>query len=105
VVHSGSWALAYGERASQFANALKVATTLATARYCYGDDFTVENYEACAGLSPGQDNAAFAEAVNRLPDDTIYCVPVAHIEQANVTTVGLGDTFVGGFLSALAARA
>lgn len=101
VVHSRYWALAYGEEAPRFAKALKTATTLATTRFRYGDDFTIDNYREIESYSPSRENAAFADSMNRLPDNRLYCVPVADVEQSNATTVGLGDTFVGGFLLAL----
>lgn len=101
VVHSRYWALAYGENAPAFSKALKGGVTMATTRFRYGDDFTVENYEQVEGLPPNEAGATFAEAINKLIGDKIYCVPVAHVEQSNATTVGLGDAFVGGFLPAL----
>ncbi|HRV91496.1 MAG TPA: ADP-dependent glucokinase/phosphofructokinase [Anaerolineae bacterium] len=101
VVHSRYWALAYGENASRFSKALKGGVTMATTRFRYGDDFTVENYKQVEGLPPNKAGATFAEAINGLLGDKIYCVPVAQVEQVNATTVGLGDAFVGGFLPAL----
>lgn len=109
VVHTRYWALAYsashpvgdGENAASFAKALKGGITMATTRFCYGDDFTVENYKEIETLSPNQEGALFAEALNKLLGDKICCLPVAHVEQSNATTVGLGDAFVGGFLPAL----
>lgn len=101
VVHSKHWALAYGDNVSRFSNALKRGVTMATTRFCYGDDFTVENYEEIEELSPSEQNRQFANAINNLPGDTITCVPIAQVEQSSATTIGLGDTFVGGFLPAL----
>ena len=43
----------------------------------------------------------FAIELKKLLGDRICCVPVAHVEGPNATTVGLGDAFVGGFLPAL----
>jgi ADP-dependent phosphofructokinase/glucokinase len=101
VVHSRYWALAYGEKATSFSKALKGGITMATTRFCYGDDFTVENYKEIETLSPNQEGAIFADALNKLLGHKICCVPVPHVEQSNATTVGLGDAFVGGFLPAL----
>ena len=101
VVHTRHWALAYGDNASRFAAALKAGVTMATTRFCYGDDFTAEHYRIVEGLAPGADNGAFVDAVNAQTGDRMCCVPVAHVDQANATTVGLGDAFVGGFLPAL----
>jgi ADP-dependent phosphofructokinase/glucokinase len=101
VVHSMYWALAYGENARHVAKALRGGLTMATTRFRYGDDFTVENYNEIESLSPNQAGAVFADALTKLLTDKICCLPVAHVEQANATTIGLGDAFVGGFLPRL----
>lgn len=101
VVHTKHWALAYGEDAQKFSKALKSAVTMATTRFCYGDDFTVENFKEVEGLAPRPENAVFAEAVNNLLGSHVCCMPIAQVEPAIATTVGLGDAFVGGFLPAL----
>jgi ADP-dependent phosphofructokinase/glucokinase len=103
VVHSMYWALAYGEAAPCFAKALKGGVTMATTRFCYGDDFTVENYAQTESLPPTREGAVFAGAIKKLLADRVCCVPVAHVDQSNATTIGLGDAFVGGFLPALLA--
>lgn len=101
VVHSMYWALAYGEKAPSFSKALKGGVTMATTRFCYGDDFTVENYAEIEGLAPNQEGAIFADRIEKLLARKVCCLPVAHVEQSNATTVGLGDAFVGGFLPVL----
>ncbi len=101
VVHSMYWALAYGEDAMRFENALKGGVTMATTRFRYGDDFTVENYREIASLPPNQEGARLSDALQRLLASKICCVPVPQVDQSNATTVGLGDAFVGGFLPAL----
>lgn len=101
VVHSKYWALAYGEEAARFSKALKAGTTLATTRFCYGDNFTVEDYKEIERFPPRKQSAIFADALNKLPGNDICCVPVADADQSNGITVGLGDAFVGGFLPAV----
>lgn len=103
VVHSMYWALAYGENAARVALALKGGVTMATTRFRYGDDFTLENYREIEALAPNPAGASFAAAIQNLLPDQIRCVPVAQVEQSNATTIGLGDAFVGGFLPALLA--
>ncbi|MCB0197462.1 MAG: hypothetical protein KDJ65_36280 [Anaerolineae bacterium] len=101
VVHSKYWALAYGDNAARFAKSLKGGTTMATTRFRHGDDFTVDDYHTIETLPPTPAGAHFTEAITQLMGNKISCVPVAQVEQANATTVGLGDAFVGGFLPAL----
>ncbi|MFZ1770208.1 MAG: ADP-dependent glucokinase/phosphofructokinase [Caldilinea sp.] len=101
VVHSMHWALAYGQGAGRVAKALKGGVTMATTRFRYGDNFTVENYKEIEGLAPNPAGARFADAIQALLSEKVCCVPVAQVEQSNATTIGLGDAFVGGFLPAL----
>ena len=101
VVHTGHWALAHGDDASRYAAVLKAGVTMATTRFRYGDDFTSENYRDIESRPPSATIARFAENINATPGNSFYCVPVADVEQANATTIGLGDAFVGGFLPAL----
>lgn len=101
VLHTRNWALAYGDGASQYGTALKAGVTMATTRFCYGDDFTLENYRQIERRPPLSRNAKFAEALNATAGDQVCCVPVAAVEQTDATTIGLGDAFVGGFLPAL----
>ena len=101
VLHTRHWALAYGKGAQQFGKALKAGVSLATARFCYGDDFTLEKVREIASRPPQAENAAFAEAVQAMSEGKIMCVPVADVAPKAATTIGLGDAFVGGFLPAL----
>ena len=101
VIHSMYWALAYGENAKSVSKALKGGITMATTRYRFGDDFTVENYKETESLRPNEKGIVFAGELSKLLGDKICCEPVVHIETANATTIGLGDAFVGGFLPAL----
>ncbi|MCA9883101.1 MAG: hypothetical protein KC708_09030 [Anaerolineae bacterium] len=101
IVHTQYWALAYGDNAAQYSKALKSATTLATTRFCYGDDITREHYQKIENFAPNPMGAEFADKINGAVDAHFCCVPVAYIEQQIGTTVGLGDAFVGGFLPML----
>jgi ADP-dependent phosphofructokinase/glucokinase len=101
VLHTQHWALAYGEVADKYASALKAGVTMATTRFRYGDDFTVANYRDIESGAPSDQSAAFADVINAAAGGSLVCVPVADVEQANATTIGLGDAFVGGFLPAL----
>ena len=46
----------------------------------------------------------FAASISKLVGDKVYCLPSFQVKEENVTHVGLGDSFVGGFLSALVER-
>ncbi len=102
VLHTRHWALAHGPGASGLAGALRAGASLATTRFRHGDDWTLADLHAIEALPPLPRDARFADAVNAMPSDEFYCAPVAEVPQTNATTIGLGDAFVGGFLSQLA---
>ena len=103
VLHTRHWALAYGAGAGRFADALRAGVSLATARFRHGDEFTLAAYRKIEKSPPSDENATFAEAINAMAGGGLLCVPVAAVDQAQGTTIGLGDAFVGGFLPALLA--
>ncbi len=104
VLHTKAWAAAYGDGAARFAGALRGGTNMATTRFCFGDDFTLQDYQRIGRLPSDPAGAAFAAALNRERGEHVCCVPVARVDPSTETTVGLGDAFVGGFLHALLDR-
>ena len=101
VLHTRHWALAHGEGASRYADALRAGLSMATTRFRYGDDFSLAHYREIESRPPGDQDAAFADVLNATASGQICCLPVAAVEQEKATTIGLGDAFVGGFLPAL----
>lgn len=104
VVHTRHWAAAYGENARSLADALKAGVTMATTRFRYGDNFTLANYREIKGAEASANNKGLADSINSGGGPQVVCVPVPAVAQANGTTIGLGDAFVGGFLPALLAQ-
>lgn len=101
VVHTKYWALAFGKQPSRYADGLTGGVELAGVRYRNGDDFTVEDLDEVRALPPHPGGLHFAEAITAELGESVHCVPSKLIETASPTTIGLGDTFVGGFLAAL----
>lgn len=104
ILHTKYWAVAFGDRAGEFAEALDTGTVVAAARYAYGDDFTDEDVDRMRRQPRRPESTAFAEALRSRMGDTVHCVPSFALDVGNPTTVGLGDTFVGGFLAVLALK-
>jgi len=102
VVHTRHWALAYGENAVSFEEALKGGIKMATARIRFGDNFTAENYHETKKCLPKSQGVRFADEMNRLLHKQACCLPSLDAGGFQTATVGLGDAFVGGFLAALA---
>jgi ADP-dependent phosphofructokinase/glucokinase len=102
ILHTKYWAAAFGS--GDYADALDTGTVMAAARYCHGDDFTDEDVERLRRRPRRPESVAFAAALRSRMGETVACVPGFELDVQNPTTVGLGDTFVGGFLAELALR-
>ncbi|MFG1951659.1 ADP-dependent glucokinase/phosphofructokinase [Micromonospora sp. NPDC048830] len=102
VLHTKYWAVALG--AGEYADALDTGTVMAATRYCHGDDFTDEDVERLRRLPRRPESVAFAAALRLRMGETVDCVPGFALDVRDPTTVGLGDTFVGGFLAELALK-
>ena len=100
VVHSRHWALAFGASAGRYREALATGTAAATARYARGDLATPEDVAGVGAVAPDAPVIAFAERISQLARDQVAVVAVPTLDVPHPTTVGLGDTFVGGFLAA-----
>jgi hypothetical protein len=103
-VHTKYWSVALGETAGEYADALRDGIVIASTRYCYGDDYTDRQYELTRGLPVRPEALAFATALEERMGPFVRCVPGFRLDVAQPTTVGLGDSFVGGFLAALVRR-
>jgi ADP-dependent phosphofructokinase/glucokinase len=102
VVHTKYWSLARGERAGELRAALQGGITMASTRYCYGDGFTVGDYEAVGRLLVHQGGAVLGQALEGHDGGSTIAVPAFVLDTSTPTTIGLGDTFVGGFIEAWA---
>jgi ADP-dependent phosphofructokinase/glucokinase len=101
VVHTKFWSLAFGARAQTYRAGLRAGNAMSAVRYLYGDDFTEADYWAVRRRLQRQDGHIFAEAIEALLPGRVSCVPSYHLSSPTPTTVGLGDSFVGGFIAAL----
>ncbi|MFC8851073.1 MULTISPECIES: ADP-dependent glucokinase/phosphofructokinase [unclassified Micromonospora] len=101
VLHTKYWAAAFGAHAGRYAGALDTGTLLAATRYAHGDDFTDADADRLRRQPRRPESIAFARALHERLGDRVRCVPGFALDVANPTTIGLGDTFVGGFLAAL----
>jgi ADP-dependent phosphofructokinase/glucokinase len=104
VLHTKYWSLALGEAADDYAGPLSDGIAIASTRYCYGDDYSDEQYDLTRGLPMRPEALAFATALEEQMGAVVRCVPGFKLEVAQPTTVGLGDSFVGGVLASLVRR-
>ena len=108
VVHSRHWALAIGAAAVDVVPALATGVALATTRYAFGSAPQAADLASVRAAVVDPTTAAFVDALMVLGSDTTSAVPggrqvaavgVPSLDVDSPTTVGLGDTFVGGFLA------
>lgn len=101
VIHTRHWALASGRDCGRFSASLKNGITMAATRFRLGDGFSKADFLRTREFPPEPRRAAFAEEINRQGKGEVCCFPSVEVEEKKVTTIGLGDAFVGGFLSTL----
>ena len=101
VLHTKYWSAAYGRDVGGYASALDQAILAASTRYSHGDDYTDRQYELVRSRPRRPEAMEFAAALQRRMGTAVRCVPGLQLDVARPTTIGLGDTFVGGFLAAL----
>jgi ADP-dependent phosphofructokinase/glucokinase len=101
VVHTSAWALAYGDAAARFAPALDSGIALAGTRYLHGDALDGALFEETMLLPRQGAGAAFAHRLEALLGERVACRGARVLDTATPTTIGLGDTFVGGVVAAL----
>lgn len=104
VVHTKFWSIAIGKDATKYESALRGGMTMASTRYCFGDDFTQVNYEEVSRYPLNERGSFFAQAINSLLGEHLVCVPAFTLNVEKPTTIGLGDSFVGGFIAALSRK-
>ncbi|KQR21548.1 MULTISPECIES: ADP-dependent glucokinase/phosphofructokinase [Microbacterium] len=103
VVHTKYWAIAVGPDSARHRVGLESAVRTAATRYRRGDACTVDDLDDTARLPRHAGGAAVVAAAESRRGAT--GVPAFVVDTAHPTTIGLGDTFVGGFLAAVPAAA
>ncbi|KRE30585.1 ADP-dependent glucokinase/phosphofructokinase [Agromyces sp. Soil535] len=101
VIHTKHWSLALGERAADYADALRGGIVMASTRYLIGDGHTAADYARTAALPEKPEGAAVAGALEARFPGRLVCRGALVLETDQPATIGLGDTFIGGFIAAL----
>ncbi|MDF2443399.1 MAG: hypothetical protein JWR01_1602 [Subtercola sp.] len=89
-----------GSDAAGYRDALRGGILMASTRYRFGDGFTLADYEGMAGERQNPAGVAVAAALHTLLPGAV-CIPGFQLDDPSPTTIGLGDSFVGGFIAAL----
>ncbi|WP_339619734.1 ADP-dependent glucokinase/phosphofructokinase [uncultured Salinibacterium sp.] len=102
VVHTKYWSIALGDRPHNYAHALRGGVVMASTRYVYGDGFTAADYARVEAFPTSTAGTAVALELAATFGASAVTVPGLQLDTLTPTTIGLGDTFVGGFVAALA---
>jgi ADP-dependent phosphofructokinase/glucokinase len=101
VIHTKYWSLALGERAADYTDALLGGIVMASTRYLVGDGHTAADYARTAALPEKPEGALVAAALEARFAGRLVCRAALVLETDRPSTIGLGDTFIGGFIAAL----
>lgn len=93
IIHTRNWALLSGPNPSAYKQALQSAVDSATAVLLGGDPIPV--------LPKDLEATTFANAIT---DPRIVVIPSYEISHTAVTSVGLGDAFIAGFITKMPKR-
>lgn len=104
VVHTKHWAVACGADAARWEGAIDGGVTMAGTRFRVGDALTAEEYGRTRGMPRQAPAIEFGRALEGRMPGRVRVVPAYALDTSVPTTIGLGDSFVGGFIAALAAE-
>ena len=102
VVHTRYWSLAFGPDAERYRSALSGGITMASTRYRLGDDFTARQYHETELEPRNVEGVRLVTGLAERMSGEVTAVAAFTLHPPTPTTIGLGDTFVGGFIAALA---
>ena len=100
VVHTKYWSVVVGDHATRYRDALQGGITMSSTRYRFGDAFTRADYESIASERRNPAGAMLAIELKKAAPELV-CLPAVQLDDPNPTTIGLGDSFVGGFIAAI----
>ncbi|MDA8438338.1 MAG: hypothetical protein M0Z51_05665 [Propionibacterium sp.] len=101
VLHTRHFALAHGAQATRMEAVLATGTAVSGARYAFGDGATCDDIGRLHARAPrGRAGQLLAEFLRG--DDEFCIVPALDLRDVpSPTTIGLGDSFVGGAVAAM----
>ncbi|WP_156761463.1 ADP-dependent glucokinase/phosphofructokinase [Microbacterium karelineae] len=105
VVHTRFWSVAVGDRAEEFAGAVDMGNASAGARFLRGDGITADDIREVADGARQTEIVPLARDLEDQLGSGARCLAAFDVRPRVPTTIGLGDTFVGGFLAEIALRA
>lgn len=103
IVHSKYWALAAGAHARELEEALESGNLAAGARFLEGDRAWASSLDSVRAQPRSTQGEGIASTLPALLDLPVVVVPARTLSTATPTTIGLGDTFLGGLIAGVIA--
>ncbi|WP_022867165.1 ADP-dependent glucokinase/phosphofructokinase [Schaalia vaccimaxillae] len=100
LLHTSHYAAVFGEGAERFANAAVTGCLMASTRYAHGDSMTRKDFEEMRTTPRDPIGTHLAEDPD-IVRHGIHIVPSYDVYAPSPTTIGLGDSFIGGLMAAL----
>lgn len=101
LVHTHLWAAIVGPQASGYRGALEAAVVGASARFLHGDELKASDFVDLGALPRRSDVGRVEAALIQEFSDEVIFVPGFELTTTTPTTIGLGDSFIGGFIGQL----
>jgi ADP-dependent phosphofructokinase/glucokinase len=98
IIHTKAWSAILGSDFMKYQECVVSGMIMATTRYIYGDAFSIENFESTKMLPRNTVSSTLAKVINRELGNSGVFIPAYEANCLTPTTIGLGDSFVGGFL-------
>ena len=102
VVHTRFWSIVIGPDANELKDPMQAGITMASTRYVKGDVFTPSDFKQVSEYPKSKSGSEFANEMQTRFGAEANCIPGFELRVEKPTTIGLGDTFVGGFVAAMA---
>jgi sugar/nucleoside kinase (ribokinase family) len=104
MVHTHLWAALVGPEAIRYGEAVDAAVQMASARYHFGDSLNLDRYETIASFPHNDVAGGVGHMLSSVLGEPCAFSPGLLLETDRPTTIGLGDSFIGGFIAELAVR-
>lgn len=101
IIHTRFWTCIIGDNAINYKNSIIEGNAVATTCYRKGYSFSIEDLLQTKQIKFSEESYRFCKELSLINDKSLFCYPTYKIKEERVYPVGLGDAFIGGFISKL----
>lgn len=104
LLHTRYYAMLIGPNAQKYKHALASGNVCAGLRFMHGDQWTIEDYRDSFSMPCCPEGERLEKKIAALAREDVCCCPSLLTDERKGITIGLGDTFIGGFLHQIMPR-